>query len=483
MKSATTLDGTSSHVGESPDTPTRPALVLLWSATEPARVGEVLLIPEGTSEFGRGDEGESAAERVSLVRQRPGANEKTAALESPFLSRTQLRFEVKGLKKEELAIENVGKRAMLVDGTAAGSAVVTPGQTVEIKSQLLFLCVRRPDCIPPLANVSPPRAFHPFGDPDAHGLVGESPAAWQVRDQLALLAACSPHVLLLGESGTGKELAAQAVHAMSARAAKKLVARNAATVPSGLIDAELFGNVANYPNPGMPERAGLIGEADGGTLFLDEIGELPSELQAHLLRVLDERGEYQRLGDARPRRADVRLVAATNRPVDQLKHDLAARLALRMTLPGLDERRDDIPLLVRHVLRRRARKDAVIASRFFGANNEPRVSVDLMRALVTHAYSTHVRELEGLLWQAVATSRGGSLELTDAVAADVVRSDDKRAVPAIEIGADAVRAALAKHNGVQEKVWRELGLANRYVLKRLMKKYGIKAVAEAEAPE
>jgi DNA-binding NtrC family response regulator len=164
--------------------------------------------------------------------------------------------------------------------------------------------------------------------------------------------------------------------------------------------------------------------------------------------------------------------------VDQLKHDLAARLALRMTLPGLDERREDIPLLARHLLRRRARKDAVIASRFLAGSGEPRVSVDLMRALVTHAYSTHVRELEALLWRAVATSRGGSLELTAAVAAEIVPTGDKRAVPAIEVSAEAVRAALARHDGVQEKVWRELGFANRYVLKRLMKKYGIKAGEE-----
>ena len=111
-------------------------------------------------------------------------------------------------------------------------------------------------------------------------------------------------------------------------------------------------------------------------------------------------------------------------------------------------------------------------------NGEPRVSVNLMRALVTHAHSTHVRELEALLWRAVATSRGGSLELTDAVAAEIVPSGDNRAVPAIEVSAEAVRAALAKHDGVQEKVWRELGFANRYVLKRLMKKYGIKAGEE-----
>ena len=117
--------------------------------------------------------------------------------------------------------------------------------------------------------------------------------------------------MLLGETGTGKELAARAVHRFSTRADRPLVARNAATMPAGLIDAELFGNARNYPNPGMAERPGLVGQADGGFLFLDEIGELPSELQAHLLRVLDAGGEYQRLGESRVRRSDFRLLAAT----------------------------------------------------------------------------------------------------------------------------------------------------------------------------
>jgi len=100
----------------------------------------------------------------------------------------------------------------------------------------------------------------------------------------------------------------------------------------------------------QPRSPGIIGEADGGPLFLDEIGELRHDLQAHLLRVLDRGGEYQRLGDARSRRSDFRLMAATNRPVDAPEHDLAARVAIRARVPGLDERRQDIPLLLRHLL-------------------------------------------------------------------------------------------------------------------------------------
>src|SRR5581483_3361135 len=136
---------------------------------------------------------------------------------------------------------------------------------------------------------------------------------------------------------------ARAVHDSSTRADKPLVARNAATFPEGLVDAELFGHARNYPNAGMPERPGILGQAAGGTVFLDEISELPVALQTHLLRVLD-RGEYQRLGDSASRVADVRFIAATNRP-EGLRPDLAARFKLRIPLPTLAQRAEDIPLI------------------------------------------------------------------------------------------------------------------------------------------
>ena len=184
---------------------------------------------------------------------------------------------------------------------------------------MILLCARRPPSLPALRSANARQSFR-FGSADPSGYVGESPQAWNLRDEVALAAARREHVLILGESGTGKELVAQAVHALGARATRRFVARNAATVPSGIIDAELFGSAANYPNAGMPERPGLVGEADGSTLFLDEIGELPTELQTHLLRLLDG-GDYQRLGDARRRTANLRVVAATNRPMGQLKPD------------------------------------------------------------------------------------------------------------------------------------------------------------------
>ncbi|HRE89765.1 MAG TPA: sigma 54-interacting transcriptional regulator, partial [Myxococcota bacterium] len=195
-----------------------------------------------------------------------------------------------------------------------------------MRNALLLVAVRRPEHGKTRAFSVPP---FDFGTPDPYGMVGESQAIWALREELAVTARAGMHVLIHGPSGAGKELAARAIHGMSSRAHRPLIARNAATFTESLIDAELFGNIRNFPNVGTPERPGLIGEADRSSLFLDEIGELPSHMQAHLLRVIDRDGEYTRLGESKPRKADIRLIAATNRPVESLKHDFAARLTTR----------------------------------------------------------------------------------------------------------------------------------------------------------
>jgi two-component system nitrogen regulation response regulator GlnG/two-component system response regulator HydG len=248
--------------------------------------------------------------------------------------------------------------------------------------------------------------------------------------------------LILGESGTGKELAASAIHRQSARAKKPLVVRNAATIPSGIIDAELFGNVANYPNVGMRERPGLLGEAEGGTLFLDEMGEMSDELQAHLLRVMQREGDYQRLGDARRRAADLRVIAATNRPLDRLRDDLLARFSIVLRMPPLSARREDIPLLARHL----------------AGGEVP--SVSMIRRLLSVAYTTHVRQIAAKLGE-----RDDEGSASPATTEPDMRDD--------AISKEAIVAALAQCGGVREQAWRQLGMTSRYALKRVMKKYGL----------
>jgi transcriptional regulator with GAF, ATPase, and Fis domain len=447
------------------------ALVVVW-ASDPNRVGEVLVVPDdGPWTLGRDDGAPPEPRRLVPIRQRPSTNEARPPFDDRFLSREQAIIHV---EDNGLHVKNVG-RAQLV-GPREQRAVevhVEVGETVGFERHILFLCVRRPKRIASAPSL-PADAVPTFGDADVGGIVGESAAAWRLRDNLAFLAGRSAHVLLLGPSGSGKELAAQCIHRLSSRRARRMIARNAATFPETLVEAELFGSAANYPNQGSPERPGLVGQAEGSTLFLDEIGELPHELQTRLLRLLDEPGEYQRLGDPRPRRANLRVVAATNRPVETLREDVAARFKLRLTLPGLGARREDIPLIARQLLRGIARGDHEIGERFLegwdGASGQPRLAHSLVTRIVEHDYTTHVRELERLLWTSLASSRGDSLELTSELRAEL---DPAEPLPPQPPTADEVRAALERARGVRDRAWRELGLANRWALTRLMKKHGI----------
>jgi DNA-binding NtrC family response regulator len=483
------------------------ALIILWaSAPNADRIGDVFLIgslgsSDGTWTLGRGepdatnpDNNNSNEWRLWPIRQRPNHNERRPPLDFQSLSRKQVTVRIDSKEDSALIIENVG-RAQLLDANGEPSLGSTMrlkvGDTFGIGKKVVFLCAKRPATLPPARSVS--SAHIPtFGEADRASIVGESKVAWELRDSLAFLAARTAHVLLLGPSGSGKELAAQCIHDLSNRKSKRIIARNAATFPETLVEAELFGTAANYPNQGMPERLGMVGEAEGGTLFLDEIGELPATLQTRLLRLIDEPGEYQRLGDARPRRASVRMIAATNRDALALRDDLAARFKLRLSLPGLEKRREDIPLIARHIVKRIAKTDPEIGRRFlegFSETNavesedaivggEPRFSPNLISRLASHPYTTHVRELERLLWLSLSTSRGNTLELTQELRNEIdppTEEEEATPDPAKVPTAEEVKAALERSGGVKDKAWRELGLANRWVLARLLKKYEIQA--------
>lgn len=447
-----------------------PALVIVWSAEEPDRVGEIAFV-RGKGEpmvlgRGAGDEGTS---RVRFSQQRPEQRSKLRSVEGKGISRNQLRV---SRDKDGIAVERTGRCKIAFNGVYADEGRLAPGDTLLLDKQLLVVCVARPPLMPGLRTF-PVERQGPFGEPDALGIIGESVATWKLREQIAFCARADRHVLVVGPSGSGKELAGRAVHRLSARAEGPWVARNAATMPEGVIDAELFGNRKDYPNTGMPERAGLIGTADGGTLFLDEIGELSQPLQARLLRVMDE-GEYQRLGDDRTRRADLRVVAATNRAVDELKFDVAARLTLHVTTCGLNERREDIPLLARHLVQQAAKESPELAQRFV-QNNEAQIAPRLVDALVRHRYTLHVRELDGLLWRAMAGANGSRLDRCAEVDAQLDLGDSPRAERELVAvpDKDALVAALDKTAGNQSAAAKLLGLSSRYTMYRLMKKYGL----------
>ena len=232
-------------------------------------------------------------------------------------------------------------------------------------------------------------------------LIGESAQMREVRRQIAAVAATDAGVLILGESGTGKELAARAIHRRSPRAGGPFVELNCAAIPRELAETELFGHVRGAFSGATRDRIGRFEAAEGGTLFLDEVGELPPELQAKLLRVLQE-GTYERVGDVRTRRTDVRIVAATNRNLlvevegGRFRQDLYYRLAIfPVSLPPLRERQDDLPALVDHLLARICRR-----------LNRPPLSLtgEQLRELARRRWPGNVRELLNLLERAIISA-------------------------------------------------------------------------------
>ncbi|WP_437751809.1 sigma 54-interacting transcriptional regulator [Sorangium sp. So ce1389] len=475
-------------------------LIIAWSREEPHRMGEAALV-EGRAVLGRGGpQPQDAAPRLTFHRQRPVGWAAMPPLEGPRISRLQL--EVEPTPDGLLAVRSIGRCPLLINGSPATEGLVKAGDTLTLQNALVLFVVRRRWGLEVIQALKEAPRFS-FGDADPHGIVGESPAVWSLRGALAFAAQSGNHVLVRGESGAGKELAARAIHALSRRRGGVFVARNAATFPEGLVDAELFGTARGYPNAGSPERPGLIGEADGGTLFLDEIGELPPHLQAHLLRVLDRDGEYQRLGEPRVRRSDLRVIAATNRPVDALKHDFLARFLISVSVPGLPDRREDIPLLLRHLLAAAARDSPELTDRFFERRGdrlaEPRIAPALVDALLRHAYTHHLRELERLMWISLGSSPDNFLALTPDVFAalrpeageprtdpragpratdpgrttDPGKSNPPQPSDSGSIGRAEIEAALAEAQGSVTGAARLLGLKNRFALYRLMKRHGI----------
>jgi len=214
--------------------------------------------------------------------------------------------------------------------------------------------------------------------------------------------------LILGETGTGKEVIARAVHNLSPRKERTFVKVNCAAIPSGLLEAELFGHERGAFTGAISQKIGRFELADRGSLFLDEIGDIPLELQPKLLRVLQEQ-EFERLGSNRTQRVDVRVVAATNRDLSRLvadrefRSDLYYRLnVFPIQIPPLRERREDVPLLVRYFVQNFSRRLNKTVEY---------VPAEAMDALVNYAWPGNIRELENLIERAVLLSPGKELRV------------------------------------------------------------------------
>ncbi len=242
-----------------------------------------------------------------------------------------------------------------------------------------------------------------FGD-----IVGNSPALKKLLDQITLVAPTEANVMILGESGTGKELIARAIHERSQRAAKPLVKVNCASIPRDLFESEFFGHVRGAFTGAVRDRAGRFQLADEGTLFLDEIGEIPLELQSKLLRVLQE-GTFERVGEERTRRVNVRIITATNRDLRRevelgnFRQDLYFRLSVfPMEVPPLKDRKEDIPLLVRHF---------VNCARHKARSGDLQFTDQHMARLQNYAWPGNVRELQNVVERAMILSNSGTQAL------------------------------------------------------------------------
>jgi formate hydrogenlyase transcriptional activator len=246
------------------------------------------------------------------------------------------------------------------------------------------------------------------GETDFVGIVGRSSALRQVLRLIEMVATSDATVLLLGETGTGKELIARAIHDRSRRHDATFVALSCAAIPGPLFESELFGHERGSFTGAYTQKVGRLELADGGTLFLDEVGDMPLELQPKLLRTLQERA-FERVGGARTKNIDVRLVAATNRDLEemmadrQFRSDLYYRLnVFPIRIPPLRERREDIPLLVQYFTQKYALR--------MGKQIET-VPAATMQKLLRWSWPGNVRELENLMERSVILTSGSTLSV------------------------------------------------------------------------
>ncbi|MCU0558975.1 MAG: sigma 54-interacting transcriptional regulator [Desulfobacterales bacterium] len=321
-------------------------------------------------------------------------------------------------------------------------------------------------------------------------IIGESPSLKSVLSRIELVAPTGANVLILGESGTGKELIAREIHARSTRRDRPLIKVNCATIAKELYESEFFGHVKGSFTGATSDRMGRFEAADGGTLFLDEVGEIPPGLQGKLLRVLQE-GEFERVGEGRTRKVDVRLIAATNKNlVEEIKNgrfreDLYYRLnVFPIEVMPLRARKEDIPLLAAHFIEVFSRRLSRPAPRFTEAN---------LMDLRAHSWPGNVRELQNILERALILSPHGRLRLDlPRTGAEVTPPDRGRpaadAVAEASILTDAELSAIRKSNMLAALVrsnWRIygakgaaalLGIKPTTLIER-MRRFGVKRPA------
>jgi DNA-binding NtrC family response regulator len=301
-------------------------------------------------------------------------------------------------------------------------------------------------------------------------LVGGSPALQKVIQLVEKVAPTNSTVLVRGASGTGKELVARALHFNSPRKDKPLVTINCAALQENLLESEFFGHEKGAFTGAMTTKAGLIEVAEGGTLFIDEVAEMAPGLQAKLLRVLED-GHYRRVGGTQERRADVRMIAATNKPLEaeqkagRFREDLFYRLnVVAVSLPDLRDRREDIPELAEHFL----------TTRPVGPRRR-RISLEAQRLLMRYDWPGNVRELANVIERAQILAEGDAItpdDLPDAVTAVALDTSDDNPFSLAAAERRLMREALQHTHGNKLAAAKVLGVSPR-TLYRMIDRYGL----------
>jgi len=305
-------------------------------------------------------------------------------------------------------------------------------------------------------------------------MIGESQALNKVQELIEAVAPTDMSVLIQGESGTGKELIANELHKHSQRSDRNFITLDCCTLQEKLFESELFGHERGSFTGAHQQKKGLITGAEGGTLFLDEIGEIEAPIQAKLLRVL-ETGQFRRLGGTKDLRADVRIIAATNRDLEEMSQQGTFRLDLYYRLssfviksPPLRERREDIPYLIEHFIK----------NHNFSRRINKTVMPAALKALIAYNWPGNIRGLKNIIERAIILSgnrksiRLEDLGFSKASSNDEVRLNYQHEPTLEEIEKDYMRMLLEKYSGHRAKIATILGISERNTY-RLLKKYGL----------
>jgi len=448
------------------------ALVIVWSRAEPQRVGECVLVTQRASVLGRGGpRPEDGGARLTFAAMRPGNFVYGAPLAAPTLSRVHLKV---AAGSDGVSFHRTGKGPVELDGKPVEQGVLRPGSTLLLATELLVVCEKRAAQIPDSVLTRTPD--FPFGSPDPLRITGECPITWRLRDQIRFAAGSGAPVLVVGPPGSGKDLVARAVHGASASRERPFLILGGATLTRADLEA-------------------LQARTDAPFVVVDEVSDVSPDVQPFLSRLIALTSSLPL-----PR---LRIVAINSAPLavashvmssgpagssgmagpsESIRADLASRFILTVRVPGLDERRADVPLIARAIVREIAAEQAEIGLRFIESwdpqtqTGEPRLSPALVDRLVRHRWQAHARELTAFLWTAMTTATETWLDATPEVCSQLDATPDTSFTDPNRLEDEDVREALDQANGKVAVAARILGLKNRWVLYRLMDRFGIKAV-------